>query len=155
MGTKYSECLGATILDENGVAKPIIMGSYGIGVDRVLACYLEQNFDDHGIIWEKPLAPFDIHLIGLNMKNETVNTACEELYKSLTDNGYDVLFDDRIGVSAGFKFNDADLLGMPLQIVVGEKNLKDDCVEIKVRRSGEKLKIKKEELLDKLNSLTQ
>jgi prolyl-tRNA synthetase len=155
LGTKYSESLGATFLDENGVAKPIIMGSYGIGVERILACYLEQHNDEGGIIWQDPLSPFDIHLVGLNMKNDLVKETCEKLYKDLADEGYEVIYDDRSGVSAGFKFNDADLLGMPIQLVVGEKNLKEDCLEIKVRQSGEKIIIPKSELLSKLKSLTQ
>lgn len=154
LGTKYSECLGATFLDKNGTAKPIIMGSYGIGVERILACYLEQNNDENGIIWQDPLSPFDIHMVGLNMKNDLVKETCEKLYKDLVDEGFDVVYDDRSGVSAGFKFNDADLLGIPVQLIVGEKNLKDDCLELKIRRSGEKIIIQKTELLSKLKSLT-
>jgi prolyl-tRNA synthetase len=150
LGTKYSEALGATFLDENGKSHPIIMGSYGIGVERVLACYLEQNFDDNGIVWDKTLAPFQIHLVGLNMKSELVSTKSNELYDDLTNEGYAVLFDDRLDASAGFKFNDADLLGMPLQLVVGERNLKENMVELKNRRSGEKFKVTLSELKDKI-----
>ncbi len=153
LGTKYSEALGATFLDENGKSHPIIMGSYGIGVERVLACYLEQNFDDNGIIWDKTLAPFDIHLIGLNMKSELVSTKSNELYNILKQDGYEVLFDDRLDASAGFKFNDADLLGMPVQLVVGERNLKEDMVELKDRRTGEKTKVTLTELELKLKEM--
>ncbi len=153
LGTKYSESLGVTFLDEKGEAKPVIMGSYGIGVERILACYLEQNNDDNGIIWQDPLSPFDVHLVGLNMKNDQVSETCEKLYKDLAAEGFDVIYDDRSGVSAGFKFNDADLLGIPVQLIVGEKNLKNDCVELKIRRSGEKIIVKKGELFDKLKSL--
>ncbi len=138
LGTKYSEALGARFLDEEGKDHPIIMGSYGIGVERVLACYIEQNYDEHGIIWKKPLAPFDIHLIGLNMKNDLVAETCEKLYNELQNDGYEVLYDDRTSVQAGFKFNEADLLGMPLQIVAGEKNLKENKIEIKNRQTGQK-----------------
>ena len=153
LGTKYSEALGVTYLDENGKEKPIVMGSYGIGVERILACYLEQNFDDKGIIWKKPMAPFDIHLIGLNMKNATVSDTCDKLYFHLKELGYDVLYDDRNDVSAGFKFNDADLLGMPLQIIVGEKNLKDGKVEVKQRSTNTKQVLELSQINSKLKEL--
>ncbi len=153
LGTKYTEALGVEYLDEQGKAHPIVMGSYGIGVERVLACYIEQNYDEKGIIWKKPLAPFDIHLIGLNMKKEAVQEASEKLYEELTADGYEVLFDDRVDAQAGFKFNDADLLGMPIQIVVGERGLKENTVEVKVRATGERLKVTLEELKDKLKEL--
>jgi len=138
LGTKYSEALGVLYLDEHGKEKPVVMGSYGIGVERILACYIEQNYDEKGIIWKEPLSPFDIHLIGLNMKNSSVAETSEKLYTQLQNEGYEVLFDDRIEGSAGVKFNDADLIGLPLQIIVGEKNLKENKVEIKNRRTGTK-----------------
>jgi prolyl-tRNA synthetase len=153
LGTKYSEALGVMYLDENGKEQPIVMGSYGIGVERIFACFLEQNYDEKGIVWKDPLNPFDIHLIGLNMKNETIAQTCEKLYHDLTKkDGYEVLFDDRNNVSAGVKFNDADLLGMPIQIIVGEKNLKEGKVEIKNRRTGDKKVV---ELADLSNQLQQ
>jgi prolyl-tRNA synthetase len=129
------------------------MGSYGIGVERIIACYIEQNYDEKGIIWEKPLAPFDIHLIGLNMKNENISAVCENLYIELQKANFEVLFDDRSEVSAGFKFNDADLLGMPVQVIIGEKNLKENLAEIKIRRTGEKFKVSIDELTLKLKDL--
>ena len=150
LGTKYSEALGALYLDENGKEKPIVMGSYGIGIERILACFIEQNHDEKGIVWKDPLNPFDIHLIGLNMKNEEISKACEHLYIDLIAEGYDVLFDDRTDASAGFKFNDADLLGMPIQVILGEKNLKLGNVEVKNRRTGIKNIFKLDELLNKL-----
>lgn len=150
LGTKYSEALEVNFLDEKGESKPIIMGSYGIGVERVMACYIEQNYDEKGIVWSKTLAPFDIHLIGLNMKNETIQKTCEELYENLKTAGYEVLFDDRKDLSAGVKFNDADLLGLPLQLIVGEKNLKENKVEIKIRRSGEKQIVEIDKLKERL-----
>lgn len=153
LGTKYSDALGVNFLDENGKAQPIIMGSYGIGLERVLACYMEQNYDERGVIWKKPLAPFDVHLIALNMKNETVAAKAAEMYNELRKSGWQVLFDDRLDASAGFKFNDADLLGMPLQVVVGEKNLKENMVEIKIRSTGEKIKINLDELIPKIKQL--
>ena len=151
LGTKYSVSMGALYLDEKGEKHPIVMGSYGIGVDRVLACYIEQNNDDKGIIWDKTLAPFDIHLIALNMKNETVTTSAEKLYNDLQQEGYEVLYDDRDS-AAGFKFNDADLLGMPVQIIIGEKKFKNNQVEVKVRRTGERIDIELEGLTNTLKS---
>lgn len=150
LGTKYSEALGVNFLDENGKEKPIVMGSYGIGVERILACFIEQNYDERGLIWKEPLQPFDIHLIGLNMKNTEVAKSAEKLYIDLIAEGYDVLFDDRTDASAGFKFNDADLLGMPVQVIVGEKNLKEGKVELKNRKTGNKIVIPWDNLLDQL-----
>jgi len=153
LGTRYTDAMGVNFLDENGKEHPIVMGSYGIGVERVLACYLEQNHDERGIIWDKNLSPFDIHLIGLNMKNDEINSAASKLYDELTVDGYAVLFDDRLDASAGFKFNDADLMGMPAQIVVGEKNYKNGNVEIKNRRSGEKEVVALYSLKEKLKEI--
>jgi prolyl-tRNA synthetase len=153
LGTKYSDGLGANFVDEKGEEHPIIMGSYGIGVERVMACYLEQNHDDKGVIWDKTLAPFQCHLIGLNMKSDLISSTCEDIYNKLQAKGYEVLFDDRNDVSAGFKFNDADLLGMPIQIVVGERNLKENMIELKERRTNEKTKISLDDLYDKLEEL--
>lgn len=153
LGTKYSEGLGAMFLNGNGKENPIIMGSYGIGLDRVLACYIEQNNDDKGIIWKNPLAPFDVHLIGLNMKKDPVIEASEKINTELSKCGIEVLFDDRKNVQAGFKFSDADLLGMPLQIIVGERGLKENQVELKVRSTGERMNITLDDLLNKVKEL--
>ncbi len=153
LGTKYSEGLGAMFLDENGKENPIIMGSYGIGVDRVLACYIEQNYDERGILWDKNLAPYQIHLLGLNMKKDNVVEASEKIYDTLTKNGYEVLFDDRKGVQAGYKFADADLIGLPVQIIVGERALKENMIEIKVRRTVERVKVNLNEVYDKVAEL--
>ena len=153
LGTKYSESLGAMFLDENGKEHPIIMGSYGIGLERVLACFVEQNNDENGIIWKKPLAPFDVHLIGLNMKKETVVEACEKIYDELESNDIEVLFDDRINLQAGFKFSDADLLGMPIQLIVGERGLKENQVELKVRSTDERINVKLDDLIQKVKEL--
>jgi prolyl-tRNA synthetase len=150
LGTKYSEALGVNFLDENGKEKPVVMGSYGIGVERILACFIEQNYDDRGLIWKEPLQPFDIHLIGLNMKNAEVSKFAEKVYLDLIADGYEVLFDDRTDASAGFKFNDADLLGMPVQVIVGEKNLKEGKVELKNRKTGNKIVIALDNLLNQL-----
>ena len=152
LGTKYSEALKAFYLDEKGEEHPIVMGSYGIGVERIIACYIEQNHDDKGIFWNKALTPFDIHLIALNMKNENMVAKAEKIYDELKKAGYEVLYDDR-DAAAGFKFNDADLLGMPVQIVIGEKKLKDGKCEVKIRKSGERYDVELSELITKLTEL--
>ncbi|MBD3410291.1 MAG: proline--tRNA ligase [Ignavibacteriales bacterium] len=138
LGTKYTEALGANYLDENGSEKPIIMGSYGIGVERILACFIEGSHDEHGIVWNRALAPFDVHLLGLNMKKPAVAETCEDVYRRLSEAGYSVLYDDRVDAQAGFKFKDADLLGMPVQVVVGERNAKEGKLEVKVRKTFER-----------------
>ena len=122
LGTKYSDALIATYLDESGVARPIIMGSYGIGIERIIACHIEQNHDENGIIWDKSIAPYQVHLIAVS-KNTAVLAMAEKIYADLQDDGMEVLFDDRTDTSPGFKFKDADLLGMPFQVIVGERNL--------------------------------
>ncbi|MCH7515737.1 MAG: proline--tRNA ligase, partial [Bacteroidetes bacterium] len=159
LGTKYSEAMGALYLDEIGKEHPIVMGSYGIGVERVMACYIEQNHDEYGIIWDKTLTPFDIQLIGLNMKKETVVEASEKIYEDLREAGFDVLFDDRTNVQAGFKFKDADLLGMPVQVIVGDKKLKDSAtggkVEVKLRRTGERFNVELGKLISKIKELSK
>jgi prolyl-tRNA synthetase len=152
LGTKYSESLKALYLDEKGEEHPIVMGSYGIGIERIMACYIEQNHDDKGIIWNKALTPFDVHLIALNMKNENVVSTAENVYNELSKAGHEVLFDDR-DAAAGFKFNDADLLGMPVQIVIGEKKLKDGKCEVKIRKTGERTDIELSELISKMQSM--
>jgi prolyl-tRNA synthetase len=138
LGTRYSEALGAYFTDAEGKENPIIMGSYGIGVERCIACYIEQNRDEKGIIWNKAMTPFDIHILGLNIhKSAEIKDACDALHDELMAAGYSVLLDDR-EETAGVKFNDADLLGFPLQIIVGNKNLKDGNVEVKFRRTDER-----------------
>ncbi len=153
LGTKYTEALGANFLNENGKENPIVMGSYGIGVERVLACYVEQNFDERGIVWDEHLRPFDIHLLGLNMKKLPVAETAEKLYEDFRNAGFDVLFDDRVTVQAGVKFNDADLIGVPIQVIVGERGLKENQVEIKVRKTGERFKVALENTFDEVRKL--
>lgn len=148
LGTKYSEALGAKILDENGKEKPIIMGSYGIGVERVLACIIEQNHDENGIIWNKTITPFHIHILGLAYdKSEQVKSVCNELKDILEEKGFQVLIDDR-KERPGFKFKDADLLGIPIQLVVGDRGLEENQIELKYRMSGEKIKLSPVEVLE-------
>ncbi len=138
LGTKYSKALNAVFLDENGREHPIIMGSYGIGVERIVACYIEQNHDELGIRWNAALTPYDVQIVGMNTKkSETVRAACEELEAELQAAGLTVLYDDR-PVSPGVKFKDADLLGFPVQLVVGDKNLDNGQVEVKSRKTGER-----------------
>lgn len=154
LGTKYSESMGALYVDEKGEEHPIVMGSYGIGVERVMACYIEQNIDENGIVWDKTLAPFDLHLIGLNLKKKEVSDACEKIYNELQQAGYKVLFDDR-DAQAGFKFNDADLLGMPVQVVVGDRKLKENKVEVKLRKTGKREDVQLDELANKIKQIIQ
>ena len=139
LGTKYSEALGATFLDENGKSKPIVMGSYGIGIERIIACHIEQSHDENGIIWDKALAPFSVHVITASMNNKDAVLVSNQLYRALTEAGVETIFDDRPSVTAGFKFKDADLMGMPFQLIVGEKGLREKKVEIKRRSTGERL----------------
>ena len=129
------------------------MGSYGIGVERVLACYIEQNHDENGIVWDNTLAPFQIHLMGLNMKKEEIVNTSGNLYNELNSAGFEVLFDDRADVQAGVKFNDADLLGMPIQIIVGDRKLKDKKVEIKIRKTGERFDVELDKLGERIREI--
>ena len=146
LGTKYSVSMKAHFLDENGAEKPIIMGSYGIGVERVIACFIEQNHDENGIIWNNLLAPYHFHLVGLNMKKPHMIEAAQKLYEQIKALGFEVLFDDREDAQAGFKFKDADLLGMPVQLIVGEKKLAAGQIEVKIRKSGERFDAKLEDI---------
>ncbi len=153
LGTKYSEALNANFLDENGKEQPIIMGSYGIGIERIVACHIEQSHDDKGIIWDKAIAPFQVHLIAVGTRSQQVREMADKLYDLLRDDGIEVLYDDRQELSPGFKFNDADLLGMPYQVIVGERNLSNGKIEIKERRSGERVLVDVESVLEKIQQL--
>ncbi|GGG86256.1 proline--tRNA ligase [Staphylococcus pragensis] len=134
LGTKYSEAMNATFLDNQGKAQPLIMGCYGIGVSRTLSAIVEQNNDENGIIWPKSVTPFDLHLITINPKKEEQLELANQLYAQFQGK-YDVLYDDR-KERAGVKFNDADLIGLPIRIVVG-KNASEGIVEVKLRHTGE------------------
>lgn len=153
LGTKYSDALNITYLDETGKAKPVIMGSYGIGMERIIACYIEQNNDKDGIIWNKALAPYHVEIITLNAKNTEVREYGEKLYALCTEKNIEVLYDDRVDVSPGFKFKDADLLGMPLQVIIGEKGLKQGQVELKNRRNGERVSVHRDDVLTAVEKL--
>ncbi len=135
LGTKYSVPLKANYLDENGNEKPIIMGSYGIGPARIAAAAIEQGNDENGIIWPLSIAPYQVLIVPVNVKDERSMDIAEELYTALEEKGFEVLMDDR-DERAGVKFKDADLIGIPWRIIIGEKNLKENLVEIKERMSG-------------------
>ena len=136
LGTKYTEALGATYLDENGESHPIIMGSYGIGSERLLASVIERHHDENGICWPVSIAPYQVALVSLaNAKSPEVAEAADDIYQQLVEAGIDVLYDDR-DERAGVKFNDADLIGLPVRLTVGGRGLKNGIVELKLRRTG-------------------
>ncbi len=139
LGTKYSEALGATFLDKDGQKKPLVMGCYGIGTGRLLAAVIEESHDEKGIIWPPEIAPCQIHLIALDIGQEEVSEATEGLYGTLLARGYEVLYDDR-EESPGVKFNDADLIGLPLRLTVSRRTLEVGGVEVK-RRGEESSKV--------------
>jgi len=132
LGTRYSEMMGALFLDAEGKQRPAIMGSYGIGVERLLAAVIEENHDENGIIWPRNLAPYDVHLVGVQVEKPEVAAVAEKLYADLQAQGLRVLYDDR-EESPGVKFKDADLLGMPLRATVSPRNLEAGVVEIRMR----------------------
>ena len=148
LGTIYSEKMNGTYLDENGKAKPYIMGCYGIGVSRLIAAIIEQNNDENGIIWPKEVAPYLVHLVCLDMKKEVQKETAEKIYNKLLEEKVEVLYDDR-AERAGVKFNDADLIGIPLQVVVGKK-AGEGIVEVKERQTLEKVDTSITEVLSKV-----
>jgi prolyl-tRNA synthetase len=135
LGTKYSAPLKANYLDEKGDERPIIMGSYGIGPARIAAAAIEQGNDENGIVWPPAIAPYQVLIVPVNVKDARSMDVAEELYTALEEKGFEVLLDDR-DERAGVKFKDADLIGIPWRIIIGEKNLKENLVEIKERRTG-------------------
>lgn len=149
LGTKYSEKLGCTFLDDKGKELVMEMGCYGLGIGRTLASAIEQNHDADGIIWPRPLAPFEVLLISLNAKDDEVCAAADELYRVLGDRGIDVLYDDR-RERPGVKFKDADLLGIPVRVVVGKKGLADGKIELSRRIDREKHLIDRADTLAKV-----
>ena len=151
LGTIYSEKMNGTYLDENGKAKPYIMGCYGIGVSRLIAAIIEQNNDENGIIWPKEVAPYLVHLVCLDMKKEVQKETAEKIYNKLLEEKVEVLYDDRIE-RPGVKFNDADLIGLPIQIIVGRK-ADEGIIEIKVRKTGEREEVLIENLYTKLHEI--
>ncbi len=149
LGTKYSVPLKANYLDENGAEKPIIMGSYGIGLARIAAAAIEQGNDENGMIWPLAIAPYQVMVLPVNVKDAKSMDVAEELYAALEEKGFEVLMDDR-DERAGIKFKDADLIGVPYRIIIGEKNLKEGLVEVKDRKTGRVEKMKIEETVEKM-----
>ncbi len=137
LGTFFSETLGANYLNAEGHNLPITMGCYGIGVGRLLAAAIEQNHDDRGIVFPHPVAPYQAHLVGLNLSNEDVAKAADALYDRLNAEGIETLYDDRPDAAAGVKFNDADLIGLPVRLVVSPRNLNNGVVEVRGRQDEE------------------
>ncbi len=144
LGTRYSDALGATVLDEGGRQKPVVMGSYGIGVSRLLSAIAEQQADENGLVWPRNIAPFDIHLVPVNLKKEDQANLTAELEEQLTAKGYRVLTDDR-KERPGVKFADSDLMGIPVRITIGKK-AGEGIVEIKIRKTGETVEVIKDEV---------
>ncbi|NLK11007.1 MAG: proline--tRNA ligase [Staphylococcus equorum] len=150
LGTKYSESMNATFLNDQGRAQQLLMGCYGIGISRTLSAIVEQNNDENGIIWPKSVTPFELHLITINPKKDDQRELADQLYTQLKEN-YDVLYDDR-KERAGVKFNDADLIGLPIRIVVG-KNAAEGIVEVKRRDTGDSEDVHIDNLINYVNEL--
>ncbi len=154
LGTFLSEKLGAYFLDKNGNSRPLVMGCYGIGLGRLLAAAVEQNHDEKGITWPVAIAPYHIYLCPLNTEEPTIADTAEKLYQELTSKGMEVLFDDR-AESAGVKFNDADLLGIPLRITLSRRTMQNQSVEIKWRKQKQTQFAPIEGLYDHLEALLE
>ncbi|MDC0585044.1 proline--tRNA ligase, partial [bacterium] len=147
LGTKYSESMKATVLDENGKEQFMSMGCYGIGVSRIVAAAIEQNHDENGIIWPEAIAPFQIAIVPINMhKSDRVKTACEDMFTQLTALGYEVLFMDQPKARLGGMLADVELIGIPHRVVVGERGLDDGTVEYRHRKDSENQHVKHEEI---------
>ena len=152
LGTKYSQAMSAVFLDRDGREQPIFMGCYGIGISRTAAAAIEQGHDEKGMIWPAAIAPFQVHLLPLATKSERLLETADQFYHSLTQMGVEVLWDDR-DERPGVKFNDADLIGIPFQLILGERNLKEGLVEVKERKSGQVSKVKLDEAITTLKRL--
>ena len=154
LGTRYSDALGASFPDEDGAQKPIIMGCYGIGVGRLLAAAVENSHDERGMVLDPAIAPYDLQLVALNIRNEEVAQAAEAMYRDLRAAGFEVLYDDRED-SAGVKLNDADLLGLPVRVVVSPRNLKRGEVEVKGRSASEAEMVPGDQVIGAVRELLQ
>jgi prolyl-tRNA synthetase len=153
LGDKYSQAMNCGVLDENGKHKILSMGCYGIGVSRIVAAAIEQNHDKFGIIWPDTIAPFKVALIPMNMhKSQRVKDIAESMYTQLKEAGVEVLFDNR-KERPGVMFNDMELIGIPHTIIIGERNLDDNKIEYKNRRSGEKQLIEIDQLAEFVSNL--
>lgn len=153
LGTFYSEKMNATVLDNTGRPQPIIMGSYGIGISRLLSAIIEQNYDDKGIVWPNNIAPFDVHIVPIKLTDADQSALTEEIKQLLEEAGLSVLIDDR-NERAGVKFTDAELFGIPVQITVG-RDAADGIVELTSRRDGQQFNLKKEDIIDTIKQLDQ
>ncbi|MGE1110621.1 proline--tRNA ligase [Priestia megaterium] len=151
LGTRYSEAMGATYLDENGRSQPMIMGCYGIGVSRTVAAIAEQFNDENGLLWPEAVTPYHVHVIPVNVKNDEQRELGEKLYNELLDNRFEVLLDDR-QERAGVKFADSDLIGLPVRVTVG-KRASEGIVEVKVRKTGESLEVSVDNLVSTVKEL--
>lgn len=149
LGTKYSEKLGATYLDNNGKSHPLVMGCYGIGVTRTVAASIEQNHDDDGIIWPAAIAPYEVVIVPANNKSEEVMEAARKLYKDMKDSQDEIVLDDR-NERAGIKFKDADLIGYPVRVTIGKKWQQSGNVEIRLRRTGKVIEVPLADCKDKV-----
>ena len=148
LGTKYSQAMSCVFSDEAGNERPMVMGCYGIGITRTIAAVIEQNYDADGIIWPWPVAPFHVHIVSLDSNKPEIASVADQVEKDLEAAGFEVLHDDREGLSPGVKFKDADLLGMPLRLTVGAKGLKEGIVELRNRRTKEVVKVKPEDVVE-------
>ncbi len=149
LGTKYSEAMNCSYLDANSQTQPVVMGCYGIGVSRMAAAWIEQSHDDKGIIWSPQIAPYHVHLIALNIEDESIRREAESLYQHLEQAGVEVLFDDR-PARAGEKFSDADLLGLPIRLTLSKRTLEQGKVEFKLRTEKESTTLTRDEAIPKI-----
>lgn len=154
LGTKYSKAMKAEFLDEDGKRKLMVMGCYGIGVTRIIAAAIEQGNDENGIIWPMALAPYHVIITALNYKDEKIKALSDSIYEELTAKGVEVILDDR-DMSAGFKFKDAELIGIPVRITVGNKAVNEGLFEIKLRKTKEEFAVKREEVIAKVKEIIQ
>ena len=152
LGTKYSKTMNVRYLDAKGQSLLVIMGCYGIGVSRMAAAFIEQNHDDKGILWSAQVAPYHVHLIGLNLEDETVKAAADQLYAQLQAAGLEVLFDDR-PARAGEKFGDADLIGLPVRLTLSKRTLEQNKIEFKLRRDAQAEAITLDEAIERIKKL--
>ena len=154
LGTKYSEALGCTYLDQNGKSQPMVMGCYGIGVSRTMAAAIEQSYDDDGIIWPVSIAPYEVVIVPANNKDEAVMAAAQKLYESFEEKADEVVLDDR-NERAGIKFKDADLIGYPVRVTLGKNFLETGNTEVRIRRTGETIEVPLSECKAKVEEILE
>jgi prolyl-tRNA synthetase len=152
LGTKYSEAMGCRYLDAQGQSRAVVMGCYGIGVSRIAAAWIEQNHDAKGILWSPQIAPYLVHLIGLNLEDPTVQEGADGLYRQLQNAGIEVLYDDR-PARAGEKFGDADLIGLPVRLTVSKRTLEQGKIEFKLRGEPKAEGVGFDEALERIRAL--